>query len=42
MFKSKDSAYDKCFSSSYNIFNAIGHKSLWSLGGLDEAKKIIS
>ena len=37
-FKSKDRAYDKWFSSSYDIFNAIGYESLSSLGGLDEAK----
>ena len=40
IFKSKDRTYDKWFSSSYDIFNAIGHKSMSSLGGLDEAKKL--
>ena len=42
IFKSKDPAYDKWVSSSYDIFNAIGCKSLSSLGGLDETKKLFS
>ena len=42
IFKCKDRAYDKKFSSSYDIFNAIGYKSLSSLGGLDEVKKLFS
>ena len=41
IFKSKDCAYSKWFRSSYDIFNAIGYKSLSSLGGLDEAKKLL-
>ena len=41
IFKSKDRTYDKWFSSPYDIFNAIGYKSLLNLGGLDEAKKLL-
>ena len=40
IFITKDRAYNKWFSSSYDIFNAIGYKSMSSLGGLDEAKKL--
>ena len=41
IFKSKDCTYDKWFSLSYDIFNAIRYKSLSSLGGLDEAIKLL-
>ena len=40
IFNSSDRIYDRWFSSSYAIFNTIRYRSLSSLGGLNEAKRI--